>query len=168
MLFWANLFLGKSFSLSFYTIFFWLFKLSTIPQGQLSTFLLNFCDFCLKNTFFAIYSSKKFFRKNLRHSFSFIFTDFKLWLIILGQVRSVLLIFLLFLSKNVIFWLKNYVFFCFGEIFIFIKNIFLLSFQTNFFWFSKLSIISLGQLSIYLSNFLWFLTSKHNFRHFFI
>ena len=47
------------------------------------------------------------------------------------------------------------------------ENIFSLSFNTNFFWFFKLSTITLGQLSTFLSIFLWFFApKKHVFGHF--
>ena len=82
----------------------------------------------------------------------------------IGQVNSVLSNFCCFLLKNVIFWFKKYCFWLFWATWIFwFKNIFSVSFQTNFFWFFKLSSISLGQLSSILSNFLWFFVSKNTF-----
>ena len=99
-----------------------------------------------------------------RHSFWLILLIFKPSLIMIGQVNSVLSNFCCFLLKNVIFWFRKYCFWLFWATWIFwFKNIFSVSFQTNFFWFFKLSTISVGQLSSILSNFLWFFASKITF-----
>ena len=86
----------------------------------------------------------------------------------IGQANSVLSNFCCFLLKNAIFWLKNTLFDYFGPFVFFNSKIFFhYHFILIFFWVFKLSTISIGQLSNFLSIFLWFFASKTMFLPFF-
>ena len=115
-------------------------------------------------TFLPSFHPKKIFlKKNFRHSFTSIFADFfEPSLIMIGQVNSILLIFCCFCS-NMSFLIKKYSFWLFWANCFLIQKHFFSIISHYFFWFFKLSTISLGQLSSILSIFCDFLLQKSRF-----